>query len=133
MRDVASFEAQLTGEVLVVDDSAQLLDITQAMLTKLGCRVVCRAHPRQALDYIAEQPGQVAIMITDQSMPEMSGMDLIREVAALPSAPACVLMTGAHVPTRMDEYTAQGISAVLPKPFLLADLQALLNQLVSTT
>ncbi|MEL7298242.1 MAG: hypothetical protein AAGJ86_11315, partial [Pseudomonadota bacterium] len=68
MRDVASFKARLNGEVLVVDDSAQLLDITHAMLTKLGCQVVCRAEPRQALDYIAEHPGRVAVLVTDQSM-----------------------------------------------------------------
>jgi CheY-like chemotaxis protein len=103
--------------VLVVDDDLLVLTNMVAMLDDLGHKVFEASSARQALD-ILRREGEVELVITDQAMPHMTGLQLIEEIRNnWPGLPV-ILATGfAELPS--------GTSArqiALAKPFFQGDL-----------
>ena len=79
--------------VLVVDDEPVVLRIVTALLEKNGYDVLPANGPRQALEAIwTKRP--IDVVLSDVTMPEMRGTDLIREVLRVMPRMACILMTG---------------------------------------
>jgi len=79
--------------VLVVDDEPVVLRIVTALLEKNGYDVLPASGPRQALEAIwTKRP--IDVVLSDVTMPEMRGTDLIREVLRILPQMACILMTG---------------------------------------
>ncbi|WP_373068016.1 PAS domain S-box protein [Gemmatimonas sp.] len=68
--------------ILLVDDDPMLLDLGRRMLEKMGHVVVVAPSARYALDVLAAHAADVSLMITDLTMPEMDGLELIEAVAA---------------------------------------------------
>jgi CheY-like chemotaxis protein len=114
--------------VLFVDDEAALVSLASRVLARLGHRVTSFTDPRTALAAFAAHPDDFDVVVTDLSMPHMSGFDLARAVTALrPALP--VLMTTGYV-TPDDEATAHGlgIRALVLKPFSVDHLARLVDQ-----
>ncbi len=106
--------------VLYVDDEAALVFLANRLLTRLGHSVVGFSDPREALAAFRAHPESFDVVVTDLSMPEMSGFQLARAVLAV-RRDLPVLMTTGHMRAE-DHVTAQaiGIRAVITKP-LVAD------------
>lgn len=119
--------------IVFVDDMPQLLQIAEAMLVKLGFRVTAFASAAQALDFLSDSSTRVDLVITDQSMPDMSGIDLVKAVSALPSAPPVVLATSLHYADRIDDYLDLGVLCLLPKPFSISDMQNVVETALGLT
>lgn len=103
----------------MVDDDPIILMNTAALLEDLGHRVFEAGSGAEALELLAAN-AQIDLLITDQSMPEMLGTDLIAAARAFrPSLPV-ILATG---------YSAETIDGTLnvtrlAKPFSFAELEA---------
>jgi DNA-binding NtrC family response regulator len=98
--------------ILVVDDDALVLANVTAMLEDLGHRVTAVAGGRQALDAL-EQGMPADLVLTDQLMPEMSGVELIAAVRdRWPGVP--VLIMSGHID--LDPGAVKDIR-ILAKPF----------------
>ncbi|GAB6096594.1 hypothetical protein JCM14469_28470 [Desulfatiferula olefinivorans] len=111
-----------TERVLFVDDEGALVDIVRDMLERFGYRVEAHKHPVEALDRFREAPDAFDLIITDLSMPFMTGDQLIRHVLAIRPAMPIVLCTGFHDDLSDDKARAMGLRAVLNKPVNLRDL-----------
>lgn len=133
MVDVQSYEGLLAGEVVLVDDSKPLVDIATAMLTKLGCSVTGFTDGYAAIDYVTSKSNNVRLVISDQSMPIITGIELLQTVAKASSDQYLVLATSVPDPSRVDDYLALGIDAVLSKPFSLMDLCSMLDRMLATS
>ena len=73
-----NFKAQ---RILVVDDSQAILLVMQAILAELGVeQVTCCESAQNALSLIEQQPNNFDAIFTDLNMPEMDGMELIRQL-----------------------------------------------------
>ena len=131
MDDKDEIQTPPAGHVVFVDDMSQLLTIATKMLSMLGFETEGFTSAGEALDYITRNGDTISLVITDQSMPEMSGIELARRISALSEAPPVVLATSLHAASRLDDYLAVGISAVLPKPFSVSDLQAVVNSTIA--
>jgi len=114
-------------EIVFVDDMPQLLAIAEGMLSKLGHPVRCFGNPLEALAYISKAANKIGLLITDQSMPAMTGLELIGAVRELPTELPSVLSTSVPEPAAVDSYLAHGVSAVLPKPFTMSELEAVVR------
>lgn len=79
--------------ILVVDDDALVLANTTALLEDLDYRVIPAASPAEALD-VVEQAADLDLLVTDEVMPQMSGLDLIEEVRRLRPGLPVLLVTG---------------------------------------
>ncbi len=118
-----------SGAALVVDDEAPLAAIMGAMLEKLGYRAVMTSNPLDALERFRADPASWRLVVTDQTMPGMTGTELTRQVRALRPDLPVVLCSGFSEGLGRDAAMAAGVSAMLAKPLLRADLAAALSEL----
>ncbi len=108
--------------VLYVDDDEALVFLAGRMLGGLGYRVTGFISPRAALAAFEAAPEAFDIVVTDLSMPQISGSDFARAVLAIrPEIP--VLMTSGYVrPEDADAARALGIRELIAKPDTVEEL-----------
>ena len=105
--------------VLFVDDESPIIEVAKVMLPRLGYRVTTCSRPREALAVLQQQAGDIDLLMTDFSMPDLNGIDLIREAIRIkPSLPA-VLLTGYGRPIESKAAVGLNISEVVHKPFTM--------------
>jgi PAS domain S-box-containing protein len=80
--------------ILLVEDEAPLLDVTQRMLEKRGYKVLTANTPGQAIQVAREHAGNVDLLITDVVMPEMNGRDLAKSFLSLHPRAKRLFMSG---------------------------------------
>ena len=111
------------GSILLVDDEEKILKALGRALRDAGHDVVDTASPREAQRLLAERPFDV--LVVDNVMPELSGLDLIREyVASTPEGErAQILMMTAHATVESAiEAMKLGALDYLQKPFEIDEL-----------
>jgi two-component system, chemotaxis family, chemotaxis protein CheY len=118
---------------LVVDDNLALARVMQFALDRAGFETQTARNGRLALD-IAEE-SQFDVVVTDHQMPEMTGVELCRELRKLPQYQDCpmILLTAKglelELPRLRDEL---GISGVFSKPFSPAAVVKAVEDLIGT-
>ncbi|MBA4386954.1 MAG: hypothetical protein C0404_03170 [Verrucomicrobia bacterium] len=112
-----------TERILLVDDEEQLLVIGRTMLAKMGYQVETFNGSQQALAKIGEDPSHYDLVITDHTMPKMTGLDLAKQVRLLRPDLPVVLCTGFSSEMVSSEMVAEaGVLRQLRKPYSLIDL-----------
>ncbi len=74
--------------ILFVDDEEALIEMGEDILAELGYEITSRMNGREALALFTADPSRFDLIITDQTMPEMTGIELAKEILAT-SGPAC--------------------------------------------
>ncbi len=108
--------------ILLVDDEPSLLIVGKRRLEALGYRVRTADAPHAALALFDDDTFRPALMISDFSMPEMSGLELGVEVARLRPDLPIVLLTGFIADLSQEVLKAAGIRLVLRKPITIVEL-----------
>ncbi len=113
-------------KVLVVDDDDTMRDILEMRLRKWGFDVVLAGHAREAVELADRLAPE--LVVSDVVMPEMSGLELIRELkGADPNRP--VILITAHGTVEMAvEAIKSGAVDFLTKPLNYSNLKAVLDQ-----
>jgi PAS domain S-box-containing protein len=119
------------GRVLVVDDDPDFGDMLVIGLERRGFEVSPCLDPLQAVAGIREHPDAWDVVVTDQTMPEMTGLDLIRQITALSPELPCILCTG-FAEDHLDDLRSRpaGIFALLHKPVEIDQLVDILTRAV---
>jgi PAS domain S-box-containing protein len=102
--------------VLIVDDEEILSSMLQKTLTRLGYKADCALNPDQALTTIREDPLRYRVVISDQTMPVMTGLSLARELHQLQPKLEIILMTGYGVAITSERLEAAGVRQLMLKP-----------------
>ncbi len=104
------------GKVLFVDDEDVLARWGEQVLTHLGYTVVAKTNPHEAVELLRNEPHQFDVVVTDQTMPTMSGETLAKALLEIRHDIPIVLCTGfSH--TMSEEKAAQlGLKGFLMKP-----------------
>jgi PAS domain S-box-containing protein len=121
--------AEGSGErVLYLDDEAPLVLLATRMLKRLGYRVEPFSDPDHALDAFRAHSQSFDVVVTDLSMPGMSGFDFARAVRTI-RADVPIVLTSGYV-REEDQETAAGIgiSDLILKPSTMEDLGRVLQQ-----
>jgi CheY-like chemotaxis protein len=100
-----------------VDDEPSLVDVGRSMLERLGYRVEARTDGAGALRAFEDDPDGYDLVITDQSMPGMTGADLVRAIQKRRPGKPVVLCTGYSDLVDPERARQLGIRAFLVKPF----------------
>jgi PAS domain S-box-containing protein len=108
--------------ILFVDDEEALIDIGRQMLERLGYQVCAIANPVEALEVFMKQPGEFDLVITDQTMPHMTGEMLGKEIMRIRSDVAIILCTGYSELISDTRAKALGIREFVMKPLVIHDL-----------
>ncbi len=108
--------------ILFVDDEKMMVEIFQPMLQRLGYTATATTSSLDALKLFSRKPDQFDLVITDQTMPKLTGDDLAGKMMALRPDLPIILCTGHS--ELIDEKKAKkiGISAYLSKPIVMGKL-----------
>jgi CheY-like chemotaxis protein len=113
--------------IVFVDDETPIAEVAKVMLPRLGYRVSVFSHPRAALDFLRENAAEVDLLMTDFSMPDLNGIDLIRAATGIkPNLPA-VLLTGYGRPIDSRAATGLNIRETINKPFTMENLASAIH------
>lgn len=110
------------GYILLVDDEKQLVEIGNEMLEGLGYLVETRANPIDAIDAFRVNPDKYDLIITDRTMPKMTGERLAKEIKTIRPDIPIILCTGFSANLSTDTLTEIGINEILMKPVTLNNL-----------
>ena len=120
------------GRVLYVDDEKALAVAVGRMLETLGYHATVCYSGTEALDLVRENPQGFDIVLTDFSMPGLSGTDLARELMRIrPGLP--VVLTSGYAERAGENLAALGICLRLDKPFDRVLLSEALSQVLAKT
>jgi PAS domain S-box-containing protein len=118
------------GRVLYVDDDISLAHLGQAMLTPLGYKVVACTSGYEALQIFLQTPQSFDRVITDQTMPYMTGETFVRALRRIRPDIPIILCTGYSSSIDADKARAQGIEAFLMKPLSIDTLAPTIQRLL---
>lgn len=110
-------ELPFGGEtILFVDDENSIANMNRKMLERLGYKVEATTSPIEALDLFRSKPDQFDLVITDLTMPEMTGDKLVKEILKIQPEMPIIICTGFK--DKMDSNKAREIGAAgyLEKP-----------------
>jgi CheY-like chemotaxis protein len=110
--------------ILVVDDEELLVKLGQKMLTALGYEVEVATGATVALAMVRADPARYALVIVDQTMPEMTGLVMARHLLQIRPGLPIILMTGFTASLTSERVHAEGLHALLLKPPSIQSLSA---------
>jgi len=110
-----------TERLLLVDDEPIMVSIYQSLLTRLGYRVATRTSSVEALEAFKAQPDKYDLVITDQTMPHLTGQALAREMMAVRPDIPVILCTGHSDLVDEDRAKETGIRAFVMKPLVMSE------------
>ena len=134
-----AFSAALTGwgekgatscqaRILLVDDEEMLIRLGKSILTKLGHTVTAFGNSQDALDCFRQDPQAFDLLLTDQMMPGLTGLELTKQCLTLRPDLPVILATGYSEATSKEEALAQGIRAILWKPVTINTMAETIQQ-----
>jgi PAS domain S-box-containing protein len=128
---VASAVRRGNGErVLFVDDEPVLGDIAQKMMQRLGYRAAVFQSSEAALAAFQSDPAAYDVLVTDLTMPAMTGVELALQVLATRPALPVILVSGSSGQLTATELRKVGIRELLSKPLDYGSLARVLNQVL---
>ncbi|HME44546.1 MAG TPA: ATP-binding protein [Syntrophorhabdales bacterium] len=111
-----------TEWILFVDDEELLVEVAQGILESLGYRVTVAKHGSQAWNLFLEDPFRFDLVITDQTMPDVTGLSLARRMLSLRKDTPIIICTGYNETISADTAKEAGIRAFVMKPILRKEL-----------
>ncbi len=115
--------------VLYVDDDQALVLLAVRTLSRLGYQVTGCTHPREALDMFRANPTAYDVVVTDLSMPTMSGTELTREILAVRAEVPVIITSGYLRPEDQEVATQLGAVALILKPNSIEELGQVFHRL----
>ena len=116
------------AKVLVVDDEPSILMLLKEALGNWGYQVSCASTGAEALDAI--RSGLFDAIISDIRMPDMSGLDLLREIPKQDETIEVVMMTGYPTIASAVQALKEGAYDYLSKPLILDELRHLMSRMM---
>ena len=119
------------GRILLVDDEVMLAEMGQTMLERLGYEVTARTSSFEALTVFQNEPDRFDAVLTDQTMPGMTGVELAQRMLLIRPGLPIILCTGYS--NLVDEVQARdwGIKGFAFKPLAKKDIAALLKATIT--
>jgi DNA-binding NtrC family response regulator len=116
------------AHVLVVDDEKHILSVMHDTLTHFGYRVTCASSAAEALAAVRAELFDAAI--TDIRMPDMSGLELLREIKRHDESIEVIVMTGYPTITSAVEALKEGAYDYLSKPLIFDELEHVMQRVM---
>lgn len=124
--------AQGHGElILVVDDEAAIRDLAQRTLERHGYRVLLAGHGAEAVAIYARRQAEIAVVLTDMSMPVMDGPALVHSLRSINPKVAVIGSSGLTSQESAARAAGEGLRHFIPKPYAAETLLAVLHEVLA--
>lgn len=117
-----------TDKILLVDDETILLDLGKEILSTLGYQVTTESNSIEALNIVKEDINRFDLIITDQTMPGLSGKELAQEVNNLNPEIPIIICTGFSTQVSEEDTGQFGIRAYCSKPLRISELSKVIKK-----
>jgi PAS domain S-box-containing protein len=121
-----------SGKILFVDDEKMLADIGEKILKRLGYDVCSRTSPIEALEFFKSKPNYFDLVISDQTMPGMTGDVFAKELMKINPGIPVILCTGYSQLINQQRAVENGIKALVMKPILINDMADAIRKVLNT-
>ena len=108
--------------ILFIDDEEMIVDVSREMLERLGYKVFTETDPVKAIEMFKEGPDKFDLVITDKTMPHMTGFDVVRAIKNIRADVPVLICSGYQEIGDMEKLTALGISQLITKPIRISSL-----------
>ena len=119
------------GRILFVDDESGLTSLTKELLDGLGFEVTAYDNPLAALEAFHAGPDRFDMVITDMTMPKMTGLDLAREIMKIRPEIGVILCTGYSEQITPEKVRAAGIRKLMMKPVDIRELAGTIRSILN--
>jgi DNA-binding response OmpR family regulator len=119
------------SRILLVDDDRDIRRLTAQMLTRFGYHVDAAEDGAAAWDTL--QLNSYNLLLTDQNMPKVSGVELVKKLRSARMALPVIMASGAIPAEELKRHPWLEISAILLKPFTSEELLGAVEKALHTT
>ncbi len=116
--------------IMVVDDEEAVTEVVCQMLDHLGYEVEGYTDSREALRVFREQPRSYDLLVTDFSMPGLTGAELCERVLAIRAGLAIIMITGYGQYMTTESAREIGVQELMMKPILTHDLSEVVRRVL---
>lgn len=116
--------------ILFIDDEDMLVQLNHERLTQLGYDVVGTTRCAEALEIFKKEPGRFHLVITDYTMPDMTGADLAKKLLKIRSDIPVILFTGHNDDISAEKARKLGIREFLLKPQTKSELDRTIRRIL---
>ncbi len=116
--------------ILLLDDQKDVIDIEQQMLEMLGYHITAKTSSVDALDTFRVNPDSFDLVVTDMTMPNITGDKLAEELIKIRSDIPIILCTGFSEVMSEERATFFGIKGFLMKPVVMEDLSSIIRKVL---
>ena len=120
------------GRILFVDDEASISKLGEYLLRHLGYHVTACTSGLKALEIFRENPNQFDVVITDQTMPNMTGDVLVTELLRIQPDIPIILCTGFSHTVTSEKAKQLGVRRFLMKPLVIHELASVLQEILTS-
>jgi two-component system cell cycle sensor histidine kinase/response regulator CckA len=121
----------MAGRILYLDDEQPLVFLMTRMLTHLGHKVSGFTSGKEAVEAFRASPGDFDLVLTDMSMPHMSGLEFAQEILKIAPQARVVIATGCVDPNWAEHARSCGVREVIEKPNSVADMSQVVTRLLA--
>ena len=118
--------------VLLVDDEEMLVRMTSKLLSLMGFEVDAYTSSLEALQAFQKNPDRYQLVITDLTMPDLTGAELAEKIHGLNNRAPVILFTGFSDLVDQQALKTRGISVVIAKPVTFQELKTGIETVLST-
>ena len=118
--------------VLLVDDETMLVDMGRQVLTRLGYQVTACTNSVEALQHFQNDPAAFDLVITDMTMPHLTGKELATALLKIKPALPIILCTGFSETITEETAKRIGIKAFILKPIVMSDLAETMRKVLDS-
>ena len=108
--------------ILLIDDEQQIIDIERQILERLGYTVTSKTDSQEALEEFAAQPDHFDLVITDMTMPKLTGAPLAQRMMDIKPQIPVILCTGFNEAISEEKALAMGIDKFVLTPVVKDEL-----------
>lgn len=118
--------------ILVVDDEVEVGMVEQMMLERLGYRVTVASSGQEALQCVTADPESVHLVLTDMTMPQMTGLQLVARIREMGHTLPVLLCTGLKDAAQERAADGLGIVGIVKKPVSMDELAGQVRRAIDT-
>jgi PAS domain S-box-containing protein len=116
------------GRILLIDDEEALVNLGRRALEKLGYQVTGETSSVRALRKFADAPRQFDVVVTDQTMPQLTGLTLAQEIWKIRPELPVIISTGYSEQITSEIAASLGFHTFLNKPYTVSELARVIEQ-----
>ncbi len=114
--------------ILVVDDEAQIRDLTRALLGKYGYNVITANDGKEAIALYSEYIKEIKVVLIDMMMPVMDGLETIQELRKVDPGVKIIAVSGLAEKDKLENIANAHVHAFLSKPYTGERLLKTINE-----